>query len=62
MVETAGEGDDDPFDDAFAANTPPIDAPIAARTTTPLMVENHRNGNPQTRLRLFSMGLRGSVS
>lgn len=56
MVETAEEGKVDSFDDAFVPNTPPIDAPIAAKTMKPAMRKNHRNGNSQTRLRLFSVG------
>ena len=48
MVETAGKGDDDPFDDALFAITP-IGAPIAAKTMILPIV-------PQTRLRFFSMG------
>lgn len=61
MVEISGEGEDDPFDDAFVPNTTPIDAPIAAKTKTPAMMGNHSNGNPQTRLPLFFMGLCGFV-
>lgn len=61
MVETAGEGEVDSFGDAFVPNTPPIDAPSTAKTTTPAMMRNNHNGKQRICLCLLSLDLCGSV-
>ena len=41
MVETAGEGEDESFDEALVPNISPMYAPIPAKTTTFALMRNH---------------------